>query len=572
MSRAIRETQAWLCAGLSSRLLISASLLAVSLIAMMPVKVTAEEESAGRHAIIVPGGGTYSRTISTTSEATQQYFDQGLRFAWGFFFPESIGSYQQATLTDPDHPMPYWGMAHAMGPNPNSRYGRMPDDPKGEGRKAIGKAMARIDRASPLEAKLIRALNVLYDSDAIPDAGERDRAYLSEMRALNAQYPDDSDIAALYAAAYMSMARWKYWDIEGKPVGETEAVARALERIMSKDMSNPGVLHLHIHLIEASYTPERALPSAEGLEQTMPIAGHVVHMPSHIYVRVGQYQRAIDSNVRSIEKDQEFAEIWGDLPLPNLGTYPLSHKMHAGHARDFIRYAGTIQGNYEVAKKHSLMLKANTKPGDRRYEKNIVYPWQLDKIFGRWDKLIGQSPSHADTPYMRGIWAYSLGSALANTGDIDGAQAQLAVLKQIIDSPDVNESVVNVMTVSELLSIAADGLRGEIAEARGDLEGAIAAYESAVALEDTSNYTEPPAWAQPMRHYLGAALLKAARPDEAEVVYLRDLDWNADNGWSLYGLYQSLDAQGKNEEAAAAFKRYKAAWQHSDTELSASRM
>jgi len=535
----------------------------------------AQEEHQGKTlAVIVPGGGTYSRPISTDSEQTQMFFDQGLRFAWGFFFPESIASYQQASLSDPSHPMPYWGMAHAMGPNPNSRYGRMPDDPKGEGLKAITKAKQLIGRASPIEAQLINALFVLYDKKSIADDNDRDRAYLAAMRAINRQYPDDSDVAALYAAAYMSIARWNYWDIEGQPLDETQEVALALEHIMKSDMTNPGVLHLHIHLIESSLTPERALISADGLEATVPIAGHVVHMPSHIYVRVGQYDRAIDSNVRSRKKDKEFAEIWGDLALPNLGTYPLSHKIHAGHAIDFIRYAATIQGNYEVAIDAANQLKASSKEHQlsmRGYQKNMASPWQLNKIFGKWDALIGHTASHSNTPYLRGMWAYSLGSAYANTGDLDAASEQLKILRAIIDEPEIDKTRVTVTPVSVLLTLAGHGLEGEIREARGDLQGAIASYLLAVELEDLGNYTEPPAWAQPMRHYLGAALLKAGNPEKAEKVYRRDLRWNAENGWSLYGLHESLADQGKTEQAAEAFARYEAAWKHSDTALTASR-
>ncbi|MEE4280380.1 MAG: hypothetical protein V2I41_00445 [Pseudomonadales bacterium] len=542
-----------------------------------PLVTESESSNAGqgeRLAIIVPGGGSYSRTISTDSDDTQRYFDQGLRFAWGFFFPEAIASYQQAALTDPTHPMPYWGMAHAMGPNPNSRYARMPDDPKGEGLKAITKAKALIDRATPLEASLINALYVLYDKASIADDDARDRAYLTAMRELNREFPDDSDIAALYAASYMSIARWNYWDIEGKPLDETLPVALALEHIMASDLSNPGVLHLHIHLIESSLAPERALVSADALEATVPIAGHIVHMPSHIYVRVGQYDRAIDSNVRSQLKDKEFARYWGDLPLPNLGTYPLSHKIHSGHALDFIRYAATIQGNYEVAIDSANRLKANSSGHQhsmRGYEKNMASPWHLNKIFGRWDLLLGQTPSHADTPYLRGMWAYALGSAYANTGDIEGATRQLETLRAIVDEPEVDKTRVTVTSVSGILTLAGHGLEGEIHEAQGNLTEAIASYTAAVALEDKGNYTEPPAWAQPMRHYLGAALLKAGQPDRAEKIYRRDLRWNAENGWSLYGLYQSLADQGKSAESDEVLKRYEQAWQHSDTALTQSR-
>ncbi|MDA9679871.1 hypothetical protein N9U06_00245 [Gammaproteobacteria bacterium] len=525
-------------------------------------------------AVIVPRGGTYSRPISTNSEQTQIFFDQGLRFAWGFYFPESIASYQQASLEDPTHPMPYWGMAHAMGPNPNSRYVQMPDDPKGEGFKAISKAKELLGRASPLEAQLINALFVLYDKESIFDDNDRDRAYLAAMREINRQYPDDSDVAALYAAAYMSIARWNYWDIKGEPLDETLEVALALEHIMQNDMTNPGVLHLHIHLVESSLEPERALISAGALEATVPIAGHVVHMPSHIYVRVGQYDKAIESNVRSQQRDKEFAEIWGDLALPNLGTYPLSHKIHAGHAIDFIRYAATIQGNYEVAIDAANQLKASSDKHQHSmqgYEKNMASPWHLNKIFGKWNTLIGQTPSHSDTPYLRGMWAYSLGSAYANTDDLDSANEQLKILKAIVDEREVDKTRVTVTSVSGILTLAAHGLEGEIKEARGDLEGAITSYLLAVGLEDKGNYTEPPAWAQPMRHYLGSALLKAGNPKKAEEIYRRDLRWNAENGWSLYGLHESLAAQGKTEQAAEAFARYEVAWKHSDTALTASR-
>lgn len=525
-------------------------------------------------AVIVPGAGTYSRSISTDSEEAQAFFDQGLRFAWGFYFPESIASYQQAAAADPSHPMPHWGMAHAMGPNPNSRYARMPDDPKGEGLKAIMRAKDRIERADPLEAELINALHILYDKASIPDDAERDRAYLAAMRKIQHANPDDSDITALYAAAYMSIGRWRYWSNEGEPLDETLAVAEALEHIMATDMTNPGVLHLHVHLVESSLTPERALPSAEALEATMPIAGHVVHMPSHIYVRAGQYDRAIDSNMRSQDVDKEFAKIWGDLPLPDLGTYPLSHKMHAGHAIDFIRYAATIQGNYEVAIETANTLKARSQEhshGARGFEKNMASPWHLHKIFGNWDALIGHKPSHSDTPYLRGMWAYSLGSAYANTGKLDAAGEKLRALQAIIEKADVDKTRVSVMPVSDMLTLAAYGLEGEIAEARGDLAGAIASYTKAVELEDTANYTEPPAWSQPMRHYLGAALIRAGKAPEAEQVYRRDLRWNAENGWSLFGLYKSLELQNKTEEATMAFDRYEKAWQHSDTALTASR-
>ena len=536
-------------------------------------KSTVQESLSGVHAILIPESGTYSRKISTENKTAQQFFDQGLRLAWGFYFPESIASYQEASRLDPNHPMPYWGMAHAMGPNPNSRYARMPDDPKGEGLKAIKKALERIEKATPLEAKLIRALYIFYDKDSISDPNERDHAYLKVMRKLNKEYPNDPDIAALYAGSYMSIRRWDYWDSDGNPKDETIPVAEALEKIISKDLTHPGVLHLHIHLIEASMEPERALVSADALEKTVPIVGHIVHMPAHIYVRVGQYGKAVKNNIRSQEVDKKFAEIWGDLPLPNLGTYPLSHRMHAGHALDFVRYAATVQGNYEVANKASWKM-ANMITDKNlmimQGQKRVSAPWLVLKIFGKWDEILTLTPDHQGTPYLDGIWSYVLGSAHLAKGNMDSAIKELNKLKKLVNSPDADQYRVGATPASAVLRLASFGLEGEILMTKGDLNGAIKAFSSGVEIEDQNNYTEPPDWAQPMRHYLGAALLKDNQASRAESVYRRDLKWNQNNGWSLLGLHQALIAQNKNEEAEEVYKSWEKAWVSADVELTAS--
>ena len=525
------------------------------------------------YAILIPESGTYSRKISTDNKAAQNFFDQGLRLAWGFYFPESIASYQEASRLEPNHPMPYWGMAHAMGPNPNSRYARMPDDPKGEGLKAIKKALERIDKATPLEAKLIRALYVFYDKDSISDPDERDRAYLKVMRELNKEYPNDPDIAALYAGSYMSIRRWDYWDSDGDPKDETIPVAEALEKIIAKDLTHPGVLHLHIHLIEASLEPERALVSANALEETVPIVGHIVHMPAHIYVRVGQYGKAVENNIRSQEVDRRFAEIWGDLPLPNLGTYPLSHRIHAGHALDFVRYAATVQGNYETANKASWEMANQITDKNlmiMQGQKRVSAPWLVLKIFGKWDEILSLTPAHQGTPYLDGIWSYVLGSAYLAKGDMDSAIKELDKLKSLVNSPDADKYRVGATPASSVLQLAYFGLEGEVLMAKGDLTGAIEAFSSGVAIEDQNNYTEPPDWAQPMRHYLGAALLKDNQPSKAEAVYRRDLKWNQNNGWSLFGLHQSLIAQNKQKDAEEVYKSWKKAWASADVKLTGS--
>ena len=522
------------------------------------------------HAILIPGSGTYSKKISTQNKETQQFFDQGLRLAWGFYFPESIASYLEAARHDPDHPMPYWGMAHAMGPNPNSRYSGMPDDPKGEGLKAIKKAMDRIEYASDMEAKLIKALYTLYDKNAYPDAKQRDQAYLAEMRKLNRDYPNDPDIAALYANSYMSIQRWNYWGDQGKPISETLLVAEALEHIMSKDLSHPGVLHLHIHLIEASAEPERALVAADNLERTIPIVGHVVHMPSHIYIRVGQYEKALEQNIRSQKVDKEFAKIWGDLPLPNLGTYPLSHKIHSGHALDFVRYAASVQGNYNLASESAWAMANSIKDKQimiMQGQKRVAAPWQVLKTFGKWDEILKLKPKHSGTPYLDGIWSYVKGSAYLSKRNTEQATQELNKLKQIINSPDVDKYRAGATPVSRVLKAAAYGLEGEIFLADSKYPEAIEAFTLAVELEDQNNYTEPPDWPHPMRLYLGSALISAQKFKEAENVYKRDLDWHKNNGWSLFGLHQSLLLQGKTDEAETIYKEFLLAWQQADIKL-----
>ena len=522
------------------------------------------------HAILIPGSGTYSKKISTQNKETQQFFDQGLRLAWGFYFPESIASYLEAARHDPDHPMPYWGMAHAMGPNPNSRYSGMPDDPKGEGLKAIKKAMDRIENASDMEAKLIKALYTLYDKDANPNAKQRDQAYLAEMRKLNRDYPNDPDIAALYANSYMSIQRWNYWGDQGKPISETLLVAEALEHIMSKDLSHPGVLHLHIHLIEASAEPERALVAADNLERTIPIVGHVVHMPSHIYIRVGQYEKALEQNIRSQKVDKEFAKIWGDLPLPNLGTYPLSHKIHSGHALDFVRYAASVQGNYNLASESAWAMANSIKDKQimiMQGQKRVAAPWQVLKTFGKWDEILKLKPKHSGTPYLDGIWSYVKGSAYLSKRNTEQATRELNKLKQIINSPDVDKYRAGATPVSRVLKAAAYGLEGEIFLADSKYPEAIEAFTLAVELEDQNNYTEPPDWPHPMRLYLGSALISAQKFKEAENVYRRDLDWHKNNGWSLFGLHQSLLLQGKTDEAETIYKEFLLAWQQADIKL-----
>jgi len=370
----------------------------------------------------------------------------------------------------------------------------------------------------------------------------------------------------------MSIRRWDYWDKNGDAKGETLAVAKALEHVINTGDPHPGVYHLHIHLIEASLEPERAMVSADALEATLPIGGHVVHMPAHIFVRVGDYQRAIDNNLRSLAVDKEFAQHWGDIPLPNIGTYPLSHKIHAGHALDFVRYAATMQGSSELAiKSAKQMAEAMSQHGTPmgRMQKRVAAPWVTLKIFGKWDELLAIEPLKHSTPYLTGILAYVKGSAHVAKRQFDEAAQKLSEIHRIAASPDVSVNRAGATATAELLALAAHALEGEMKMAQGDLDGAIAAFEKGVALEDTNNYTEPPDWPQSMRLYLGAALLKAGRAADAEAVFRRDLRWHQNNGWSLFGLTQALEAQGKSEEARSKKDTWAKVWSQADISLTA---
>lgn len=528
----------------------------------------------GRWAVLVEGTGTYTRPINTQSDLAQQFFDQGLRLMYGYYIPEAIASLMEALQHDSSNPMIYCGLALASGPNPNSRYGRLPDDPKGNARKAISIAIDFMDSASVRDRALIEAVYIRFDVERYPEQGTRDRAYLEAMRDLFDRYPEDPDIGTLYADAYMVTEPWSYWTFDGNAKPGTVLAANALEAVMARRPDHPGANHLYIHLIEAGPEPERALPAADRLEQLMPIAGHVVHMPSHVYVRTGQYEKAIATNERSLAADRKFNELWGDQPRPRTGTYFLSAKNHGRHAVDFIRYAASVQGNYQRAIAAAWEGRQNQSARAIKRgigQRDVVTPWIVHKMFGQWEALNAEQRSYEGLPYVDGIWFYVHGSAFVAKGDLASAENSLAELRKIQADPASKKTFSRYNAVSSLLEIAALGLDGEIKQARGDLPGAIESFRKAVHIEDRLSYIEPPDWPLPMRHYLGAALLEADRAVEAEKVYRRDLQWNRGNGWALYGLWLSLKAQEREDQAREVRREFDAAWRSADVTLSSSR-
>jgi tetratricopeptide (TPR) repeat protein len=520
-------------------------------------------------ATLVPGLGTYGRKISTPSNLAQKFFDQGLNLTYGYYFPEAIATFQEALRHDPQHPMIEWGLALAIGPNPNSRKNGFPDDPHGEGRKAVAAARSHLSRATPIERALVESLSVLYDIDNYPDRAVRDDKYIEATKLLVDRYPQDFEAAFMYVNALMTRGAWNYWRRDGSALPGTLEAAKTLERIMELHPLHPGAVHLYVHLFESSSEPQRALPQADLLESLMPKEGHMVHMPSHIYVRVGQYEKAIASNERSVAVDQYFLSVWRDHPFPTIGTYHTSARAHASHAWDVLRFAAVLQGNYGRALQAARAMSASHLSMNPRQQRPPAV-WQVYKTFGKWDALLSEAPPASDRSYVQGVWHYIRGSAYVGRGELDKAESELASLKTSSKDPALKDVLAGANSAVSILNMLTHGLSGEIAMSRGQLSDAVNAFAEAVRLQDSLNFNEPPDWGQSMRLYLGTALLKMGRAREAERIYLEELRDFQLNGWALFGLWQSLRAQSRSAEADQIRRQFERAWRNADVVLSAS--
>ena len=531
----------------------------------------ATSASDGQFAVLVDGLGTYSRKISTKSEMAQKFFDQGLRLVYGYYSPEATASFKEALRHDPDNPMINWGLALALGPIPNSRYQGFADDPKQEGRKAIDAARANAAKGSSVEQALIETLGVRFDTERYLDRDLRDAKYIEAARKTYQRFPKDLEAAYMYADSLMTHAAWSYWRRDGSPLpGTTEAV-KTLEAILARNPNHPGAVHLYIHLFESSAEPERALPEADRLEALMPKAGHMVHMPSHIYIRVGDYERAIASNQRSLEADKRFQSDWGERATPNLGTYGMSSRTHARHAWDFLRYAAMYSGNYAHALEAAKTTAAgSTHQGMGAMERAASMPSLINKIFGKWDVVLAEPAPANGSAYLRGLWHYARASAFIGKRDFARAEEELKELRAAAVDPSVKELLTAANPAPTILELSTRALEGELFSAQEKPVEAVKAFEEAVRLQETLKYIEPPDWGQSMRLYLGAALLRAGRAKEAEAVYRADLKDFRNNGWALFGLAQSLRAQKKLAEAQKVEKRFQIAWKNADVTLKAS--
>jgi len=460
--------------------------------------------------------------------------------------------------------MCYWGIAYAYGPHVNAGM----DSAAGVAAyAAVQKASAKIQSALPVEQALIDALVYRYAHTPPANRGALDSAYVRAMRQVARRFPDDLDVATLYAEALMDLRPWNYWNkATGEPYRGTDIILYQLERVLERNPAHPGACHYYIHAVEA-VEPEKAIPCAERLAGLMPGAGHLVHMPAHIFIRVGRYADAVDANVHAVHTDEAYIE--GQKPQ---GLYPVGYYPHNYH---FLALAATMAGRsaqaIEAANKTAATTPAELAKQIPQTEPYYHYHYLTLVTFGHWDELLALPLPPADLPYSRGLVLYARGVAFAAKGQFDTAQAALDTLKQIEASGVSGYASAGYPVPSVNLGIAEHALMGEIAARSGKLDDAITHFTAAMKIEDAQLYTEPPDWYYPIRHSLGAVLLKAGKPAEAEAAYREDLKRFPENGWALFGLAQALHAQNKHDEAAQVDARFKTAWKTADVTLTASR-
>ncbi len=526
------------------------------------------ELAARAGAPLFEGMGDHHHPITTSDPYAQRYFDQGLVIDFAFNHAESARSFRAAQRLDPDCAMCYWGEALALGPNINVTSNGvvvMSDEERIAAYAAIQKALALRDGVTQQERDYIDALAVRYNGDLSTPREPLDAAYAEAMRALYAKYPDDDDAAVLFAESLMNTMPWDYWLDPDNPKPDTVEVIDALETVLSRSPGHPMAIHLYIHAVEASSRPERAESHADRLQDLVPGAGHLVHMPSHIYWRVGRYGDASAANVRAAAVDEAYIEACNAQ-----GFYPAAYYPHNIH---FLWAASSMEGRSAVAMEAAQKVADNV-----QYEMIDAYPSVeffktiplLARVqFGHWDELLAAPRPPANLEYSTAIWHYARATAYARKNELDKARVEHAALVPLRDAADVLFLDKLQYPASMLLAIADELAQGEIAMAERDFPRAIAHFETAVATQDELPYTEPPFWYYPTRHSLGKALLAAGDAAAAEDVYRRDLRLYPRNGWAMFGLLQSLEAQGK--DAAGVERMFTDAWRQADVELTASR-
>jgi tetratricopeptide (TPR) repeat protein len=507
--------------------------------------------------------GDHHRPISSKSELAQRYFDQGLVLAYGFNHLEASRAYAEASQQDPGCAICAWGEANVLGPNINKP---MDDADVPRAWAAMQRALAKKDNASPVEQALVEALAKRYAAEPVADRAPLDLAYANAMREVARQYPDDLDVQTLFAEALMDTMPWDYWVDPETPKPATREVLAALEAVMEANPNHPGALHLYIHAVEPSSQPELAEQAADRLGPLSPGAGHLVHMPSHIYLRVGRYHDASVANEKAAAADESYI-----TQCRAQGFYPAAYYPHNVH---FLYASSAFEGRSAVSIEAARKLTMNMTPeivAEVPSTEEFV-PMALYALarFGRWQEIADTPPPDPAWRYTTGVWHYVRGLSFAARDQLDAANRELETLRSIAAEPELSEMVfASGSTPSGLLGIGTKVLEARIAGESGRWAAAIPLLEAAVQMQDGLPYTEPPPWYFPTREALGHALLQNGQAAAAEKVFRAQLVHTPRNGWSLHGLVASLEAQGKSAEADAARAQLEEVWVRADFDLDA---
>jgi tetratricopeptide (TPR) repeat protein len=528
-----------------------------------------EKRFAGQIAPILDGMGEHGFDLLAASDTAKLFFNQALALTYGFNHVEAGRSYQQVAALEPTSAIAYWGQALVLGPNIN---GAMESSSVAPAYEAIQKALSLETHASDKERGLIQALSARYSNDeSMSDRTVLDEAYADAMRSLVARYPEDPNIRTLLAEALMVIHAWDYWMGDGRPKEWTPEILEVLETGLTSHPNHAGLIHYYIHAVEASKNPGRALAGADTLRDLVPGAGHLVHMPSHIYIRTGRYQDGVEANEKAIVVDNNYI-----AQCRQQGIYPLAYVPHNRH---FLWAMASMQGNSKKAiaaaehmAKH-IDLSLMKEPGYGTLQHYWVTPTYAYVRFGHWEKILSAAKPDQALHYPVGVWHYARGIAFAAKGELEKAQEELLQLQSIAADEALKDLTVwGINNAFDVISIAQLILQGELAGKNQNFDEAIDAIQKAATLEDALNYNEPSDWHYPVRQSLGAVLLSAGKFIEAENAYRQDLEVFPENGWSLYGLSRALSEQGKEAEAELIHKRFEQAWSRADIELSASRV
>ena len=501
--------------------------------------------------------GVHTFPVSTKVERAQLFINQGVNLAFAFNHAEAARAFAEAARLDPNLAMAYWGHALVLGPNINAPMSPE-DEPKAY--ELAQKAVALKGKATPRERMYIDAVAARYTGGA-DDRQKADRAYVAGMEQLIAAYPDDLDAQVLYSEALMDLMPWSYWTRDGQPHDGTRQIIKSLERVIAKHQTHPGALHLWIHLWEATDTPERAEAEADRLLPLMPGAGHIVHMPAHIYQRVGRHADVIRVNQAAARADEDYI-----AQCKAQGLYPLAYYPHNLH---FIWMGATAAGQKRLALESANKL-ATRVPHEALasvpiLQGFVVVPYWAMVRFEEWDAILNDKGPHHQTAFTRAVWHYARAMAYSAVARLDDATRELATLRGLVEDPAMKkEATFSSNSGFAIMRIAPEVVAGEIAAKKHDWDTAIAHLERAVRYEDSLVYQEPHDWHAPARQNLAAALTAAGRLDEAETVYWEDLRRNAESGWSLRGLLTVLKAQGKKDQAALVEARLQKAWRDAD--------